>query len=291
MSTVVAENRSPVFVPLTLAALILILSGAFVLIGVATTPADARDTLSPAAQALQWLCSTSLLVGFVLALSARLVEKNGVPRRAWLTVLAALVLIFGLGLAWSLGQNQALTALAASRTRQELLMWVSLLGAAKVVLIGAIALPLAWRLGGRAPAPAVWKPWQRRVLGALIAASLCAGIALLVQNVAASFTALGDGDQRVGMSVVALGVGTVHGLFALMFAARRGSGAVPASLSSLLTPALIVLASLPAVRGGEGWDMAGRIAVVLLILLFAPMVSWLLVRWLHGRIGREAAAR
>ncbi|MGO1073559.1 hypothetical protein [Lysobacter sp. CA199] len=290
MSTAVAENRSPVFVPLTLTALILVLSGSFVLIGAVTTPPDARSQLSAAAQALQWLCSTGLLIGFVLVASSHLVERRGVPVRAWATVLAALVLIFGLGMAWSMGQNAALSALATGRTRQELLMWVSLLGALKVVLITLIALPLAWRLGGRGRTPVTWKPWHRRVLGALVAASFCAGVALLVQNVAASFTALGDGDQRVGMSVVALGVGTVHGLFALMLAARRGSGAMPALLSSLLTPALIVMASLPAVKGGEGWDMAGRIAVVMLILLFAPMVSWLLVRWLHGRRSTVVAA-
>lgn len=284
MSTVVSENRSPAFLPLTLASLVFVLSGAFVMIGLLTTPAGAQaEPTSVSVEILQWLCSIGVLIGFVLALGCILVERRGVPARAWSTVLVALVLIFGLGVAWSMAQSALLAPLFKTHTRQTLVVWVTVLGALKVIVINAVALPIAWRLGGRGQTPVVWKPWQRRVLGALIAASFCAGVSLLVQNVAASFTTLGQGEQRVGMSVVALAVGAVHGLFALALPMRRGSGAVPALLSSLLTPALIVAASLPAIAGGEGWDMAGRIVVVLLILLFAPMLSWLVVRWLHGR--------
>ncbi|MGO4261450.1 hypothetical protein [Lysobacter sp. TAB13] len=286
MPTAVSENRSPVFVPMAVAWLALILSAAFVLIGTMTTPADARATASAAAQIVQWLCSIGLLFGFVLVLGCVLVDRRGTPRRAWFAVLAALVLIFGLGVAWSMGQNQALAALLKDRSRQDLLIWVSALGAVKVIAINAVALPLAWRLGGRGDTPVSWSSGQRRVVGALVAASLCAGLLLLVQNVAAAFTSLGQGEQGAGMSVVALAVGAVHGLFALALPMRRGAGAVPALLSSLLTPVLIVAASLPVVTAGESWDLPARITAVLLILLFAPMLSWLLVRWLHGRAGR-----
>lgn len=284
MRNAVSENRSPVFVPLTLALLVLMLSGAFVLIGTITAPAQAGP--SPAAEFLQWLGSIGALIGFVLAVSCVLVDRRGVPVRAWATILAALVLIFGLGVLWSLAQGQALAALLESQDRQALLAWAVASGALKVVVVNAVALPLAFRLGGRGDTPVLWQPWQRRVIGALVAFAFCAGVSLLLQNIAASFNALGGGEQRLGMSVVALGVGAVHGLFALALPMRRGSGAMPALLSSLLTPGLIVAASLPVVTVGMGWDIVTQIVAVLLILLIAPMLSWLLVRWLHARRAR-----
>ncbi|MGH8082415.1 MAG: hypothetical protein ACREP7_17695 [Lysobacter sp.] len=287
MPNAVSENRSPAFVPLTLAWLVLILSGAFVLIGALTTPPQALGQLSGKAQFAQWFGSIGLLFGFVLLLGCALVERRGVPARAWTTVLVALVLIFGLGVAWSMAQSEVVSGLLKQYDRQQLLIWMAAFGAVKVIVINAIALPVAWRLGGRGETPVLWQPWHRRVLGALIAASLCAGVLLLVQTVAAGFTSLGSGEERVGMSVVALGVGTVHGLFALILPMRRGSGAMPALVSSLLTPVLIVLASLPAVAGGTNWDMAGRITVVLMILIFAPMLTWTVVRWVHGRGARR----
>lgn len=286
MSIAVSENRSPVFVPLTLAALVLTLSGAFVLIGAITGPAQGVDTSSPVAGFIQWLGSIGVLIGFVLALSCVLVDRRGVPARAWATILTALVLIFGLGLLWSLAQSRALTALLTSHDRPLLLAWMAAAGALKVVVVNAIVLPLAFRLGGRGDTPVQWQPWQRRVIGALVAFAFCAGVSLLLQNIAASFSALGGGEQRLGMSVVALGVGAVHGLFALALPMRRGSGAVPALLSSLLTPGLIVAASLPVVTVAMNWDIVTQIVAVLLILLIAPMLSWLLVRWLHGRRAR-----
>ena len=289
MSTVVSENRSPAFLPLALATLMLALTGAFTLISAISTPADAYEPISRGVRTVQWLSSNAALIGFALVLSSVLVERRGVPPRAWVTIVSALIVIFALGLAWSLAQNKLIVSFQGGVSGKALMVWMALLSAAKVVIVNLIALPLAWRLGGgRGDTPVTWRPWQRRVLGALVAASFCAGVALLVQWVATSFTALGDGDsnQHVGMSVVAIGVGLVHGLFALILPMRRGSGAVPAMVSSLLTPVLIIIASLPAIAGGEGWDMAGRIAVVMLILLFAPMLSWLVVRWLHGRGGR-----
>ncbi|MDT0955685.1 hypothetical protein RNT98_12975, partial [Staphylococcus pseudintermedius] len=67
--------------------------------------------------------------------------------------------------------------------------------------------------------------------------------------------------------------------------AKRARSA-PALWSSLLTPALIVLASLPAMLGGEHWELAARVIAVALAPLLAPVASWLLVRWLHGRSTR-----
>lgn len=282
MSAIAAENRSPAFVPLALSTLVFVLSGAFVLVAALSSP----HTQSAGMGAAQWLCSIGLLIGFVAVLASALTDRHGVPARPWACVFAALVLIFGLGVAWSLAQAPLMQFLGRRMGTPALAAWAAGLGVLKVVAVNLVALPLAWRLGGRGAAPVLWQPWQRRLIGALVALSLGAGIALLVQTVAASFTALGDGQQRAGMSVVGLGVGAVHGLVALIAPMRRGSGALPALLSSLLTPVLIVLGSLPAVLGGEQWDMAGRITIVLLVLLFAPVLSWLLVRRLHGRAAR-----
>lgn len=282
MPAIAAENRSPAFVPLTLSILVFALSGAFVLAAAASSP----HTQSAGLGAAQWLCSIGLLIGTVAALACALTDRRGVPARPWACILAALVLIFGLGVLWSLAQAPLMQALARRSGEPAMGAWAAGLGVLKVVAVNLLALPLAWRLSGYGATPVLWQPWQRRLIGALIALCLGAGIALLVQTVAAAFTTLGAGEQRAGMSVVGLGVGGVHGFIALIAPARRGSGALPALLSSLLTPVLIVLGSLPAMIGGEQWDMAGRIAVVMLVLLFAPMLSWLLVRWLHARAGR-----
>lgn len=277
---------SPALAPLALAANVLVFSAAFVLIGQITAPA-AQSSEPPLAAALQWLCSIGVLVGFVLALACVWTDRRGAPRRSWAAVLVALVLIFGLGVAWSMLQSQAMHALYASHGAQPLLAWTAGLAALKVVTISAVVLPIAWRLGGRGVTPVQWRGWHRRVIGALVGSMLCAGVSLLLQNVAAAYTSLGHGEQRIGMSVVALGVGGLLGLLWLAGPVRRGSGAMPALLSALLTPVLIVAASLALLAmDHNGWEMATLIAVVLLILLFAPIASWLIVRRLHGRGAR-----
>jgi len=282
MPTALAENRSPAFVPLALSTLVFVLSGAFVLVAALSSPA----TQSAGLNAAQWLCSIGSLIGFVAALACALTDRRGVPARPWACILAALVLIFGLGVAWSLLQTPLMPGLAKRFGAHTLSAWAAAFGALKVVAVNLIALPLAWWLGGRGAVPVQWTSRQRRVIGALIALSLGAGVALLVQTAAAAFTSLGDGEQRAGMSVVGLGIGAVHALAALIAPVRRGSGALPALLSSLLTPALVVLGSLPAVLGGEHWSLAARVVAVVAALLIAPVASWLLVRWLHGRAAR-----
>lgn len=282
MPTALAENRSPAFVPLALSTLVFVLSGAFVLVAALSAPAPQGAGLNAA----QWLCSIGSLIGFIAALACALTDRRGVPARPWACILAALVLIFGLGVAWSLLQTPLMLSLSKQFGAQASSAWAAAFGALKVVAVNLIALPLAWWIGGRGAVPVQWTSRQRRILGALIALSLGAGIALLVQTAAAAFTSLGDGEQRAGMSVVGLGIGAVHALTALIAPVRRGSGALPALLSSLLTPALIVLGSLPAVLGGEQWSLAARVVAVVLALLIAPVASWLLVRWLHGRMAR-----
>ncbi|MBN7137283.1 hypothetical protein A7A76_21420 [Lysobacter enzymogenes] len=282
MPTALAENRSPAFVPLALSTLVFVLSGAFVLVAALSSPAAQGAGLNAA----QWLCSIGSLIGFVAALACVLTDRRGVPARPWACILAALVLIFGLGVAWSLLQTPLMQSLAQRSGAQALGAWAAGLGALKVVAVNLVALPLAWWLGGRGTLPVAWTSRQRRAIGALVALSLGAGVALLVQTAAAAFTALGEGEQRAGMSVVGLAVGVVHGLTASIAPVRRGSGALPALWSSLLTPALIVLASLPAMLGGEHWELATRVIAVALALLLAPVASWLLVRWLHGRSAR-----
>lgn len=274
-----AENRSPAFVPLTLAVLMLALSAAFTLIAMRSLPAPHGARFDAA----QWLGSVALPVGFLLVVACALSDRRGVPARPWACVLAALVLVFGLGLAWSMLEVWWLAALSRRLDARALAAWNDGLGALKSLAVALIALPLAWRLGGRGVAPAVWTSRQRRILGALAALCLGAGIALLVQTLAAVFTALGEGEQRVGMSVVALGVGIVHGLTALIAPMRRGAGVLPALASSLLAPVLIVLGSLPAMFAGEHWNLAARVIVVLAVLLLAPALSWLLVRRWHAR--------
>lgn len=274
-----AENRSPAFVPLTLAVLMLALSAAFTLIAMRSLPVlhGARF------DAAQWLGSVALPVGLLVVVACALTDRRGVPARPWACVLAALVLVFGLGLAWSMLEVSWTAAWAKRLDARALAAWSDGLGALKSLAVALIALPLAWRLGGRGAVPAQWSARQRRLLGALAALCLGAGVVLLVQTVASAFTALGEGEQRIGMSVVALGVGLIHGLTALIAPMRRGAGTLPALASSLLTPALIVLGSLPAMFAGEQWNLAARVIVVLVVLLLAPVLSWLLVRRWHTR--------
>ncbi len=279
-----AEHRSPAFFPLTLALLLLVLSAAFVLLGHWTSAeAPVAAGLPAWAAALYWLCSTGLLFGFVLALAAGLTDRHGAPRRGWAAVLAALVLIFGLGVAWAMAQAQWLAYHLAPEQAARAPAWLSGLAVAKVVAIGLVALPLAWRLGGRGATPVAWTPRQRRLLGALVGGSLCAGAALMLQNVASAYTALGEGQQRIGMSVVAAGVGLAHALACLALPVRRGPGVWPALVSALLAPALIVLVSVPLALLGQEWPMLALIAAMLAILALMPAVSWGLVRWVHGR--------
>lgn len=283
MSDLASPVRSPALVPLALAANLLVFSAAFVLIGLITA-ANVQTEVSGLVQAVEWLCSIGLLIGFVLVVSCMLSDRHGAPRRPWATVLAALVLIFGLGVGWAMLQGQVLNGLRSSYSVQQLLAWTAGIAALKVVAINLVALPIAWRLGGRGTTPVAWRGWHRRVIGALAGGFLCAGVALLLQNLAAAYTSLGHGEQRIGMSVVALAVGLIQALMILALPVRRGSGALPALLSALLTPLLIVAASLALLAvNSNSWGMTSLIAVVLLILLLAPILSWLLLRWLHGR--------
>lgn len=278
-------SRSPVWFPLALAACVFVLTAAFFLVSQIEHPLpEDTDGASPQLFAwLEWLCGIGLLIGVNLALASAIIARRGPPQRAWAALLVAVALVFGLGYLWSIAVLQTMQALSDSVPATELYRWLPPLNAAKVAVTSAIGLAIAFAVGGRGPTPVAWSGGQRRLLGALVAFGVCTGVLLLLQHTASRFTALSDSDQRHGMTIAALAIGAVHGLCWALLPARRGSGTMPALISALLTPLLIVLPALPLVMLGDRLGMAELLVIVLLLLFAAPVLTALLVVWLHRR--------
>lgn len=278
-------SRSPAWFPLALAACVFVLTGAFFLVSQIEhpLPEGADGAADQIYSWLEWLCGIGLLIGINLALASAAIARRGPPQRAWAALLVAVALVFGLGYLWSIAVMQAMQALSDNLSAMALYRWVPPLNAAKVVVTSSIGLAVAFAVGGRGPTPVVWSGGQRRLIGALVAFGVCAGVLLLLQHSLSRFTALDDNAQRHGMTLAALGIGTVHALCWALLPVRRGSGAMPALISALLTPVLIVLPALPLVLLGDKLGLAELLVIVLLLLFVAPVLAWLLVVWLHRR--------
>lgn len=278
-------SRSPVWFPLALGACVLVLTAAFFLVAQIEhpLPEGADGAASQVYAWLEWLCGIGLLIGVNLALASALIARRGPPQRAWAALLVAVALVFGLGYLWSIAVMQSMQALSDSVSTVTLYRWVPPLNAVKVVVTSSIGLAIAFVVGGRGPTPVVWSGGQRRLIGALVAFGVCAGVLLLLQHSLSRFTALDDNAQRHGMTLAALGIGFLHGLCWALLPARRGAGAMPALISALLTPLLIVLSTLPLLLLGDKLGLAELLVIVLLLLFAAPVLASLLVVWLHRR--------
>ncbi|WP_223619135.1 hypothetical protein [Lysobacter sp. ESA13C] len=278
-------SRSPVWFPLALGACVFVLTAAFFLVAQIEhpLPEGADGAASQVYAWLEWLCGIGLLIGVNLALASALIARRGPPQRAWAALLVAVALVFGLGYLWSIAVMQSMQALSDSVSTVTLYRWVPPLNAVKVVVTSSIGLAIAFAVGGRGPTPVVWSGGQRRLIGALVAFGVCAGVLLLLQHSLSRFTALDDNAQRHGMTLAALGIGFLHGLCWALLPARRGAGAMPALISALLTPLLIVLSTLPLLLLGDKLGLAELLVIVLLLLFAAPVLASLLVVWLHRR--------
>lgn len=282
-----AAARSPLLVPLALAAALFAASALFLLIGLIAVPEAVRGQLKLAPIVLQWLCKDGLLAGLGLAAACVLTQRRGGPRRPIGAVICALLLVFAIGLLWSVTVDAWLYGRLAAQ-RRELEAAFAASGVLKAAAQIALAWPLAWWIGGRGATPVVWSGRARRAIGALVGGGVCAGLVLALQQGAAGFAALDGDGHRSGMSAVALAVGAVLALACALWPLRSGHGALVALAAAALTPLLLLAAAVPMALYGQALDLPLLIALALAAIVAAPVLAWLSLRALHRRL-RPAA--
>ncbi|MEI2457401.1 hypothetical protein [Lysobacter firmicutimachus] len=282
-----AAARSPLLVPLALAAALFAASALLLLIGALAVPEAVRSELKLAPILLQWLCKDGLLAGLGLAVACVLTQRRGAPRRPIGAAICALLLAFAVALLWSTTVDAWLYGRLGGQ-RRELEAAFAGSGLLKAAAQIAVAWPLAWWIGGRGATPVAWSGAARRAIGALVGGGVCAGLVLALQQGAAGFAALDGDGHRSGMSAVALAVGAVLALVAGVWPLRSGHGALGALAAAALTPLLLLAAAVPLALYGQALELPMLIALALALIVAAPLLAWLTVRALHRR-GRPVA--
>jgi len=284
-----APARSPLFVPLALAATVFALSALLLLIGVVAVPDAVRGQLKLTPIVLQWLCKDGLLAGLALAAGCLLTQRRGRPRRPIGAAICALLLAFALGLLWSTTVDAWLFG-RLGQQRRELEAAFAVSGVLKAAAQIGVAWPLAWWIGGRGATPVAWSGAARRAVGALVGGGVCAGLVLALQQGAAGFAALDGDGHRSGMSAVALAIGAAHALACALWPVRSGHGALAALASATLTPLLLLAAAVPLALYGQALQLPMLIALALLLIVAVPALAWLATRAAQRRLRPAAEA-
>jgi hypothetical protein len=154
----------------------------------------------------------------------------------------------------------------------------------QMLLVAALSLALAWKLGGREMQPAAWSPRTRRALAAIVAFGACAGLLPLQGRLIAMFGVVPLETLQFGLPFLAVTLGAAHALLWAVWPARVAPGVWPAFVSSALVgPLLLVLAWVSqAILGRLGSPaLAGAVAGAL--LLATPVLAWAICRMADRR--------
>ncbi|MFD0739668.1 hypothetical protein ACFQZQ_10295 [Lysobacter koreensis] len=284
----VAAARPPAAFPLALGACLLAISLLTAVVVGALTPTTGMTAVQTVGQWLGWFCGVGLLVAINVALATSLVARRGSPRRFALALVAAALVFYAGSFALSLARGWALQAWVAAHpdSTRLAMAWLPFVSVLQMLLVAALGLLLAWRLGGRGPLPQGWSIRARRAFGVVVGFAACIGLLPLQGRLLAMLDVVSLDLLQNGLPFLAVTLGAVHGLAWGVAPARHGSGAWPAFWSAALVGPLLL---------GIAWGSpfllrhAGSTGVSMFagaLLLACPLLAWVLVRATSARLRR-----
>lgn len=213
----------------------------------AVTPGAAITSLEAFGQWLGWFCGVGLLVAINVALAATVVARRGTPPRFAIALVAATLAFYLASFLLSLARGTLVNAWIAQQPEamRSIVAWLPFASLLQMLLVAALSLALAWKLGGRGAMPVVWTPRARRALGAVVAFGACIGLLPLQGRLMAMLDLVSLPMLQLGLPFLAVTLGVAHALVWALWPVRAGSGVWPAFVSAALVgPVLLTFAWL-----------------------------------------------
>lgn len=275
--------------PLALAGSLLAVSVLTAIVVGVVTPVSGMTTVEKFSQWLSWFCGVGLVIAINVALAATVVARRGPPARFAIALVAATLTFYAASFLLSLARGWTVRTLVETHPQaiRPILDWMPFASLLQMLLVAALSLAVAWRLGGRGTGPVVWSTRSRRVLGAIVAFTGCLGLLPLQGRLMAMLDLVSLETLQLGLPFLALSLGLVHALLWLLAPVRTGSGVWPALVSSaLIGPLLLAIAWLSQFILGGIDDTAMVSAVASVLLLACPVLAWALGRAANHRRNR-----
>ena len=293
MSTTPTTHRDAAAFPLAFGGCLLAVSMLTAVVVAVVTPAASITSLESLGQWLGWFCGVGLLVAINVAMAASVVSRRGTPQRFAIALLAATLAFYLASFGLSLARGWAVNAWVAQQPQvaRTILAWLPFASLLQMLLVAALGLALAWRLGGRGTLPVAWTPRARRALGAVVAFGACIGLLPLQGRLMAMLDLVSLPMLQQGLPFLALTLGVVHALLWALWPVRAGSGVWPAFVSAALVgPLLLAFAWLSQFILGriEPPALVGVVAGAL--LLACPLLAWAVCRAASNRRRRATPA-
>ena len=286
-STTTASRDASAF-PLALGGCLLAVSVVTaVVVGVVTPSAATTTSLEEVGQWLGWFCGVGLLVAINVALATSVVARRGSPRRFAVALVAATLAFYLASFLLSLARGWLVNAWIAqqpeaTRSILTLLPFASLL---QMLLVAALGLALAWKLGGNGAVPVTWTPRARRAIGGVVALGACMGLLPLQGRLMAMLDLVSLPTLQQGLPFLAVTLGVAHALAWALWPVRAGSGAWPAFVSAALVgPLLLAFAWLSQFILARLEQPMLVSAVASALLLACPLVAWVACRAVGNRL-------
>jgi hypothetical protein len=285
-STTTASRDASAF-PLALGGCLLAVSvGTAVVVGV-VTPGAAITSLEAVGQWLGWFCGVGLLVAINVALAASVVGRRGTPRRFAIALVAATLAFYLASFLLSLARGWLVNAWIAEQpaATRTVLTWLPFASLLQMLLVAALSLALAWKLGGNGAVPVAWTPPARRAIGAVVALGACIGLLPLQGRLMAMLDLVSLPTLQQGLPFLAVTLGVAHALAWALWPVRAGSGAWPAFVSAALVgPLLVTFAWLSQFILARLEQPMLVSAVAGALLLACPLVAWASCRAAGNRL-------
>jgi hypothetical protein len=177
-----------------------------------------------------------------VALAASVVARRGTPRRFAIALVAATLAFYLASFLLSLARGWLVNAWIAEQpaAARTVLTWLPFASVLQMLLVAALSLALAWKLGGNGAVPVTWTPPARRALGAVVALGACIGLLPLQGRLMAVLDLVSLPTLQQGLPFLAVTLGVAHALAWALWPVRAGSGAWPAFVSAALVGPLLV---------------------------------------------------
>lgn len=277
MTAIHNTARGPAAFPLGLAGGLLAVSLITAAVVGVVSKASPLDSLEALGQWLTWFCGVGLLIAINVAMAATAVTRHGTPQRFALALVTAMLTFYGAAFLLSLGRGELVNAWIVRHPGEAraLLGWLPFASLLQMLVVAAVSVALAWKVGGRSAVPVAWPKGARRALGAIVGFGACVGLLPLQARLIAMLDVVPLQTLQSGLPFLAVTLGVAHALAWALWPARAGSGAWPAFVSAALVgPLLLALAWLSqfVLVRIEQPAVVGAVAGVL--LLACPLLAW-----------------
>ena len=293
MSAAHQSIRDAAAFPLALGGSLLAVSVVTAIVVSLVTPAGSVTSMEAIGQWLGWFCGVGLLVAINVALAASVVTRRGTPPRFAIALVAATLAFYAASFGLSLARGALVNAWIAQQpaAARPILAWLPFASLLQMLLVAALGLALAWRLGGRGPVPVAWTRRARRWLGAVVAFGACVGLLPLQGRLMAMLDLVSLPTLQQGLPFLAVTLGVVHALLWALWPVRAGSGAWPPFVSAALVgPLLLAFAWLSQFILARMDQPALVSAMASALLLACPLLAWAICRAAGNRIYQAGRA-